>query len=73
PDRNDRGNQAVRVDHTGRWLVRQLDKERPTPENDEHLHMPHIATCTAATPRPARTASAGGRGRRVLRPAPWQR
>jgi hypothetical protein len=44
--RNTDGNQAVRTDHTGRWIVRQLTHERPTPEAGENLHLPHIATCT---------------------------
>lgn len=69
--RNDDGNQAVRVDHTGRWLVRQLTSERPTPEAGENLHMPHIATCPAPAPRQPRTA--GTRGRRGVRPVRWQR
>ncbi|MEV6125190.1 hypothetical protein AB0M23_32560, partial [Streptomyces sp. NPDC052077] len=34
-DRDSAGNQAVRQDHTGRWLTRQLTKDRPSPENDE--------------------------------------
>ncbi|WP_432135850.1 hypothetical protein [Streptomyces sp. bgisy154] len=69
PDRNPNGNQALRVDGTGRWLVRQLTKERPTPEHDEHLHMPHIATCPAPTPpRPRRPTAP--RQRRGIRPNP---
>ncbi|WP_329597781.1 hypothetical protein OIE43_18915 [Streptomyces pseudovenezuelae] len=71
-DRNEDGNQAVRCDHTGRWLVRQLTRERPTPEAGENLHMPHAATCPVPAPRrtPApRTA----RGRLGVRPVRWQR
>lgn len=70
-DRNPDGNQAVRQDHTGRWLVRQLTRERPTPEAGENLHMPHIATCP--TPAPRRTpAPRTPRGRRGVRPVRWQ-
>ncbi|HET9382563.1 MAG TPA: hypothetical protein VFP69_17270 [Streptomyces sp.] len=69
--RDPSGNQAVRQDHTGRWLVRQITKDRPTPEAGEHLHQPHIATCTAAPARPARRAPAARR-RTGVRPAPWQ-
>lgn len=66
-DRNPDGNQAVRVDHTGRWLVRQLSNERPTPEAGEALHMPHVATCPVPAPR--RTPTPGiPRGRRGVRP-----
>jgi len=68
-DRNPDGNQAVRQDHTGRWLVRQLTSERPTPEGAENLHMPHVATCTAPAPRAPRPADT--RSRRSARPAPW--
>ncbi|MBZ6259733.1 hypothetical protein KVH22_29900 [Streptomyces olivaceus] len=71
-DRDPAGNQAVRQDHTGRWLTRQLTKDRPTPENDEHLHMPHIATCPVPAPRrtPAPRIT---RDRRGVRPVRWQR
>ena len=69
--RNPDGNQAVRVDHTGRYLVRQLTKDRPTPEAGEALHMPHIATCPIPVPRPQ--PPAGGRGRHGVRPVRWQR
>ncbi|WP_171111263.1 MULTISPECIES: hypothetical protein [unclassified Streptomyces] len=66
-DRNPDGNQAVRVDHTGRWLVRQLTRERPTPEAGENLHMPHVVTCPVPAPR--RTPTPGiPRGRRGVRP-----
>ncbi|WP_228915954.1 hypothetical protein [Streptomyces sp. DH20] len=71
-DRNEAGNQAVRQDVTGRWLTRQLTKDRPTLEHDEHLHMPHLKTCPVpaprSTPRPAR-----GRTRQGVRPVRWQR
>jgi hypothetical protein len=69
-DRNPDGNQAVRTDHTGRWLVRQLTRERPTPEAGEALHKPHIATCTSPPPprqpNPPRTHTG-------VRPHRWQR
>ncbi|MFG2699554.1 hypothetical protein [Streptomyces sp. NPDC048386] len=74
-DRSEDGNQAVKQDHTGRWLVRQLSKERPTVEGTEHLHMPHVATCPAPAPRhtatPTRLSSA--RVRQGVRPVRWQR
>lgn len=60
------GNQAVRQDHTGRYLVRQLTKDRPTVEGAEHLHKPHIATCTTPTPRQPRLPVP--RGRQGVRP-----
>lgn len=69
-DRNPAGNQAVRQDHTGRWLVRQLSNDRPTPEAGENLHMPHIATCRAPAPRTPRPV--GSRDRRGVRPSPWR-
>ncbi|MFK0155394.1 hypothetical protein ACIQVK_25375 [Streptomyces sp. NPDC090493] len=73
---DDNGNQAVRQDGTGRYLVRQLTKERPSVEGAEHLHMPHVATCRApAAPRrtttPTRMSSA--RVRQGVRPVRWQR
>ncbi|WP_432159162.1 hypothetical protein [Streptomyces sp. bgisy153] len=69
PDRDPKGNQAVRQDHTGRWLTRQLTRERPTLEGAEQLHMPHIATCPAPTPpRPRRPTAP--RQRRGIRPNP---
>ncbi|MET9088121.1 hypothetical protein ABZX77_40630 [Streptomyces sp. NPDC004237] len=76
PDPNDKGNQAVHQDVAGRWRVRQLSGERPSVEGAEHLHMPHVATCTApAAPRrtttPARMSSA--RARKAVRPVRWQR
>ena len=70
-DPDPRGNQAVRQDHTGRWLVRQLSGERPTPEGAEKLHMPHVATCPVPAPRP-RPRLAIPRGRQGVRPAPWR-
>ncbi|GEC02977.1 hypothetical protein SSP24_06320 [Streptomyces spinoverrucosus] len=66
-DRNEDGNQAVRQDHTGRWLVRQLTRERPTPEAGENLHMPHVATCPVPAPRRA-PAPRVPRGRLGVRP-----
>ncbi|WP_330348145.1 hypothetical protein [Streptomyces sp. NBC_00582] len=71
PERNPNGNQAVHQDHTGRWIARQLDRERPTPEHAEVLHMPHVATCPVPAPRPSRAAAP--RQRRGVRPAPWWR
>lgn len=59
--RNPDGNQAVRRDHTGRWLVRQLTNDRPTPEGAENLHMPHAATCTHPAPRQPRIPTTRGR------------
>ncbi|MFI2437429.1 hypothetical protein [Streptomyces sp. NPDC018693] len=71
PDRNPKGNQALRQDHTGRWLVRQLNNERPTPEGAEQLHMPHIATCPNPAPQPSRPKRpAAPRHRRGVRPNP---
>jgi hypothetical protein len=72
-DRDPKGNQAVLQDRTGRYLVRQLTRERPTPEYGEHLHMPHIATCPAPQPpRPRRPVAP--RQRRGVRPNPrWGR
>lgn len=70
-DRNEDGNQAVRTDHTGRWLVRRLTRERPTPEAGENLHMPHAATCPLPAPRQPRLGLP--RGRRGIRPHRWQR
>jgi hypothetical protein len=71
--RDERGNQAVRQDHTGRWLVRQLTKERPVPEGDEHLHMPHVATCATARRQAAQRRLTPGRARTGVRPVRWQR
>ncbi|MEU0109529.1 hypothetical protein ABZ313_29810 [Streptomyces sp. NPDC006251] len=71
PQRDDNGNQAVRQDHTGRWLTRQLTRERPTPENDEHLHMPHLKTCPVPAPRSPRPPAP--RSRHGVRPVRWQR
>lgn len=68
-ERDALGNQAVRTDHTGRWLVRQLTKERPTPEAGENLHQPHVATCPVPTPRHARIP----RTTTGVRPVRWQR
>ncbi|EPD63155.1 hypothetical protein [Streptomyces sp. HGB0020] len=70
-DRNPDGNSAVRQDHTGRWLVRQLTRERPTPEAGENLHMPHAATCPAPAPRTPRPPMP--RGRQGVRLVRWQR
>lgn len=69
--RNEDGNQAVRQDATGRWLVRQLTKDRPTLEGAENIHMPHHATCRVPAPRQPRPALS--RDRRSVRPARWQR
>ena len=70
PPRNPAGNQAAHQDRTGRWRVRQLTRERTTPEGSESLHMPHIATCPVPIPRAPRPAD--GRGRRGVRPSPWR-
>lgn len=51
--RDPRGNQAIRQTVTGRWISRQLTKDRPAPEHDETLHMPHRITCTSPPPAPA--------------------
>lgn len=71
PDRDATGNQAVRVDGVGRWIVRQLTRERPTPEAGENLHKPHIATCPTPAPRQPRTPAA--RNRTGVRTPRWQR
>lgn len=67
PQADPAGNQAIRRDHTGRWLVRQLTRDRPVPEHDEVLHMPHVTVCPAPRRAPA------ARRRTGVRPAPWQR
>ncbi|MGW1039351.1 hypothetical protein [Streptomyces sp. NPDC002547] len=72
PDRDPRGNAAVRQDHTGRYICRQLTKLRPTPEAGEYLHMPHVATCPVPAPRRTPTPTIA-RGRRGVRPVRWQR
>ncbi|MEU5111686.1 hypothetical protein AB0G64_09320 [Streptomyces longwoodensis] len=73
PQRDPTGNQALRQDAAGRWLVRQITRERPIPEHDEHLHKLHLLTCTApAPPKPRRPAAP--RHRRGVRPNPrWSR
>ncbi|MFE6282455.1 hypothetical protein [Streptomyces sp. NPDC057877] len=71
-DRNPGGNQAVRQDRTGRWLTRQLDNDRPIPEADEHLHMPHAATCTATRQQAAARRRTPHRARTGVRPVRWQ-
>lgn len=73
PDRDNRGNQAVRQDHTGRWLTRQLTRERPTPEAGENLHQPHAASCPDARRRAAQRRRTPGRARTGVRPVRWQR
>ncbi|MEU9386182.1 hypothetical protein AB0D38_36840 [Streptomyces sp. NPDC048279] len=72
---NELGNSCVRRDHTGRYLVRQLTKERPTTEGAEALHMPHHATCTVPPPRRTATPSrmSATRVRHGVRPVRWQR
>jgi hypothetical protein len=74
-DRNENGNQAVRQDHTGRWLVRQLTKDRPTPEGAEALHMPHVATCPPlrAAGQPTQRRMSAAKARVGVRPVRWQR
>jgi hypothetical protein len=65
------GNQAVRTDPDGVVWTRQLTRARPRPEWDEALHMPHIATCPNAAPRPGppRRRSAPTR---LVRRTPWR-
>ncbi|MFM9563275.1 MULTISPECIES: hypothetical protein [Streptomyces] len=72
-DRDPEGNQAVRVDRVGRYLVRQLSKDRPSTEGSESLHQPHIATCPVPTPRPARKRLSSARVKTGVRPVRWQR
>ncbi|MEU9972324.1 hypothetical protein [Streptomyces sp. NPDC051014] len=74
-DRDERGNQAVRQDRTGRYLVRQLTKDRPSTEGSEALHMPHVATCSAPAPRRTATPTrmSAARVRQGVRPVRWQR
>ncbi|MFJ6659683.1 hypothetical protein ACIQNG_25520 [Streptomyces sp. NPDC091377] len=71
PDRDPAGNQAVRQDHTGRWLTRQLTRERPTPEAGENLHPLHRLTCPTPAPRTTRPTTT--RTRHGVRPVRWQR
>lgn len=71
-DRDPAGNTAIRIDHVGRHLSRQLSKERPTPEAGEHLHIPHIATCPVPAPR-QQPRIPTARGRVGVRPHRWQR
>ncbi|MEU9349052.1 hypothetical protein AB0D74_48430 [Streptomyces sp. NPDC048278] len=70
-----KGNCCVRRDHTGRYLVRQLTRERPTTEGAEALHMPHAATCTVPPPRRTATPNrmSAARVRQGVRPVRWQR
>lgn len=72
PARDPKGNQAVRIDRVGRYLVRQTSKERPTPEGSETLHQPHIATCPNPAPRPARKRLSSARVKTGVRPVRWQ-
>lgn len=71
PERDPTGNTAVRIDHLGRYLARQLSRERPTPEAGENLHLPHIATCPSPPPPKPRTPLT--RARTGVRPHRWQR
>jgi hypothetical protein len=71
-NRDTDGNQAVRIDLVGRYHVRQLSGDRPTPEGSETVHQPHIATCPAPAPRPARRLPAA-KVRTGVRPHRWQR
>ncbi|MBP5890625.1 hypothetical protein [Streptomyces scabiei] len=68
------GNQAVRQDQAGRWLVRQLSGDRPTLEGSEALHYPHAPTCTNPAPR-ASTARrlSSAKVRQGVRPIRQQR
>lgn len=72
PDRDPDGNQAVHQNRAGRWISRQLTRDRPTPEGSESLHVPHVATCPVPAPRRAATPPIA-RGRLGVRPARWQR
>lgn len=72
-ERVEYGNQAVRQDQTGRWHVRQLNKERPTLEGSEALHYPHAPTCTNPAPKPARKRLSAARVTVGVRPVRWQR
>ncbi|MFD9445488.1 hypothetical protein ACFWBR_42415 [Streptomyces sp. NPDC060006] len=71
--RDPEGNQAVRIDRVGRYLVRQLSNERPTLEGSETQHKPHIATCPIPAPRPARKRLSATKVRTGVRPVRWQR
>lgn len=73
PKPHPEGNQAVRVDRVGRYLVRQLSNERPSLEGSEKLHMPHVATCPVPAPPPARKRLSGAKARTGVRPVRWQR
>ncbi|UAX56786.1 hypothetical protein K5X85_29095 [Streptomyces sp. A144] len=73
PDRDPSGRVAVRVDGTGRYLCRQLSKERPSPEGGEHLHVAHVANCPAAAPRTTSRRLSSSRARTGVRPVRWQR
>lgn len=72
PDRDPTGNQAVRQDRTGRYLVRQLSGDRRTPEGSEVIHQPHIATCPNPAPKPARKRLSAARVTVGVRPVRWQ-
>lgn len=68
---NENGNVAVRKDGAGRLRSRGISGERPLLEHEEHLHMPHHATCTNPPPRrkhPPRSSRPG-----PIRPTPWRR
>lgn len=72
PDRDPTGNQAVHQNRAGRYISRQLTKDRPTTEGSEHLHVPHVATCPVPAPRRA-SAPRVARRRLGVRPVRWQR
>ncbi|MDQ0829517.1 hypothetical protein QF032_001361 [Streptomyces achromogenes] len=77
PDRDPRGNQAVHQDRTGRWIARQLTKDRATPEGAEALYVPHVVTCPVARATADRTRAAArrrttSRATTGVRPVRWQ-
>ncbi|QQM44984.1 hypothetical protein [Streptomyces liliifuscus] len=67
------GNQAVRIDRVGRYLVRQLSNDRPSLEGSEKLHKPHVATCPVPAPKPAAKRLSATKVRAGVRPVRWQR
>jgi hypothetical protein len=71
--RDSAGNQAVRIDHLGRYLVRQLTRDRSSTEGSESLHKPHVATCAAPAPRSAQRRLSSARVNVGVRPVRWQR
>lgn len=74
-DCDKRGNQAVRQDHTDRWLVRQLSEQRPIPVGAETLHLQYIAICSAPPllGQATRWRMSVGRDCVCVRAVRWQR